>query len=369
MKKRVLEIVYGKVTNKPSGGLEVYASRLSSLIKENGYQVVFLNSMPEKYLEASDNVISYPSFEKSRLLNKLVYNCQIFLRRNDLARKFEIVHINGDNGSFIAGNRKTKTILTIHGSSWQHLLAILRSRALRVCDFPKIIGLAFSGFLELYAFRKADKVVCVSKYSLDFLNNFVNRQDAIIIPPSIDEPTPLNKVSKNTFEFEKYKLKVLWIGGDPIKKGLGISIQSIGEIPEASLTIVGDIQKPRNLPKNCYFLGRVDNVTLLKIYSSVDIIILPSMYEGFPTVLLEAMSYGVVPMTYNRPPFTEILSYENSYLVSNNSYIGFKDTVNSVIKSETQNLKGKSEKCSIKAKEFYNGMQFERYIKLIFELI
>jgi len=40
----------------------------------------------------------------------------------------------------------------------------------------------------------------------------------------------------------------------------------------------------------------------------------PSNYEGFPTVIVKATSFGVVPLAYSRGPFTEVVNNRNGFL-------------------------------------------------------
>lgn len=53
----------------------------------------------------------------------------------------------------------------------------------------------------------------------------------------------------------------------------------------------------KNNIQNFYFTGRVDNIQ--EYYNKAKIIIIPSIVEGWPMVLTEAMSYGCVPCVYN----------------------------------------------------------------------
>lgn len=75
------------------------------------------------------------------------------------------------------------------------------------------------------------------------------------------------------------------------------------EIPDWELVIVGDGEERENLEKmsgrlqleRIVFHGYVNPVPF---YESADILCLTSTYEGFPMVLSEAQSYGVVPVSF-----------------------------------------------------------------------
>ena len=69
------------------------------------------------------------------------------------------------------------------------------------------------------------------------------------------------------------------------------------------LTIVGDGVEKRNLVEKVIQL-KLNNVLFegfqspLEYYKHASLLILTSEYEGFPLVLAEAMSFGVIPVVY-----------------------------------------------------------------------
>ena len=74
--------------------------------------------------------------------------------------------------------------------------------------------------------------------------------------------------------------------------------------PDWKLTIVGDGDDREDLEKriHAYGLKRVEItgfVNPIKYYQRASILLLTSEYEGFGLVVVEAMSYGVVPVVYN----------------------------------------------------------------------
>ena len=110
---------------------------------------------------------------------------------------------------------------------------------------------------------------------------------------------PTNKNEK----LEKY---VLYTGVLRARKGLfdlikcAIIVSKI--IPDAKFVICGtgpllqklkEQVKSAGLEQKVVFLGRVDRKKLIKIYQGATIYVVSSIYEGLPTVLLEAMACGL----------------------------------------------------------------------------
>ncbi len=68
--------------------------------------------------------------------------------------------------------------------------------------------------------------------------------------------------------------------------------------------------------KNVQFLGFVPEKTLIEVYSKSSIFVLPSYYEGFGIVLIEAMSAGLPLVSVRTGGATEVIEEgKNGYLV------------------------------------------------------
>ncbi|PQA89001.1 glycosyltransferase [Hyphococcus luteus] len=85
------------------------------------------------------------------------------------------------------------------------------------------------------------------------------------------------------------------------RKGHGIVIDALKDLPSATLLIVGEGPERKMLEararlagvaERVRFLGQADHDDLRRIYSAADILVLASSREGWPNVLLEAMACG-----------------------------------------------------------------------------
>lgn len=66
------------------------------------------------------------------------------------------------------------------------------------------------------------------------------------------------------------------------------------------------------------FLGEIkDKAVLNQLYKELNIVLLPSIYEGFPLVIMEAMSHGVIPISSHLDGISEhITNGENGILIN-----------------------------------------------------
>ena len=106
----------------------------------------------------------------------------------------------------------------------------------------------------------------------------------------------------------KNSIKILFVGRLTHEKGINYAIEAIGELLEnnisCELTICGSgpeekslqmMAKDLNLDININFIGNITSRRQIEaIYKSHDIFILPSISEGTPKVILEAMGYGLI---------------------------------------------------------------------------
>lgn len=91
------------------------------------------------------------------------------------------------------------------------------------------------------------------------------------------------------------------------------------KFPNAKFNIIGkdfldgklqNIVLEKKLSKNVHFLGFVDDIEFF--YREADLFILPSLFEGVPTVLLEAMSRKVPALAFDAGGISEIYKYSET---------------------------------------------------------
>ena len=357
----ILEVVYKDPKGEESGGIERYASNIKNVLDSKKFNIIFAFAYTHgnRINTKNEICIKIPNIP---LFKKLIFNIKLYTYLKKISWK-GVVHINGDNGVFCTKLKGVRTVFTLHGSSLQYAIVLLKTKPIKFLD---ILGNILSGLMELYAYINADKIIGVSEYCLDFMQKFKSR-DYIVIPPgirkipfSIDRDKCLSDLKLN-----KKILFCIFVGGSGKRKGLDIAISTIGRIKAngVRLLIVGPRKKPI-INNKCIFLGRVTNSILEKLYSVSDILFFPSNYEGFPTVIPEAMAYGVVPLVYDKKPFNELINHDNSYLVKNKE--GFSKMLSKIVENRKELLK-KKRACKSKAQNFLIDKLFIRYSKIFEE--
>jgi len=126
---------------------------------------------------------------------------------------------------------------------------------------------------------------------------------------------------------------IIFVGGLKSIKGVAYLIEAFKTIsqtfPKARLLLVGDGQERHNLEElvkkhslqeKVHFLGQIENANIPKYMSLADIFVLPSLFEMFGVVNLEAMASGlpiVATRVYGVPEVVE--DGQNGFLVDSKS--------------------------------------------------
>ena len=99
---------------------------------------------------------------------------------------------------------------------------------------------------------------------------------------------PMDDVAKFSNE-----LTIGYVGRINKEKGSELLEKIIKTNPDIHFRIAGRIQTEIDLPKNATFMGRINHKDMPEFYNRCDAIILTSLTEGFPRVILEAYACGI----------------------------------------------------------------------------
>jgi glycosyltransferase involved in cell wall biosynthesis len=97
---------------------------------------------------------------------------------------------------------------------------------------------------------------------------------------------------------------VLMVGRITPSKNVIRAIETLAEVPEAILSLVGHMDpvfepllqqavSERGLQKRVRYLGQVEQRVLASLYRSADALLLPSLHEGFSVPTVEALAFDV----------------------------------------------------------------------------
>ena len=117
------------------------------------------------------------------------------------------------------------------------------------------------------------------------------------------------------------------------------SLEIAGPGDDEALTFLQNLCQEYGISESVNFIGKVDNIQ--NLYQTSSIFALPSRIEGFPMVLLEAMSQGCSCVSFDiKGAIYEILKDgEDGFIVPDGDMDLFTQKLEQLISNENQRLK------------------------------
>lgn len=207
--------------------------------------------------------------------------------------KTGIFHVTGHVHYAVLALPKNKTILTIHDLSFLHNTGGIKRFVLKKL------------FLD-WPIKKLDLVTAISEKTKKEIIAYTHcaPNKIVVIPnPVSDAIQTLPK------EFIHEEPSLLFIGTKANKnlvrcvealKGLPVCLHIIGRLSPENIVLLND--------KNIKYTNRVDITTeeLIAAYQTCDIVLFPSLYEGFGLPILEAFKAGRPVITSNIEPMKSL---------------------------------------------------------------
>lgn len=190
-------------------------------------------------------------------------------------------------------------------------------------------------------YNNANAIVCQSNYAKEYaLKNYKIKKCAVI-------PNPITED-----QYEKYdenlakENKIITVGRLVEQKNQKMLINAFNEIknqcPEYKLYIYGEGYLKNDLSKmikklnlqNRVFLAGVEK-DVIKHNRNATLFVLPSNFEGYPNVLIEAMANGILSIATDFPNVTDIIDDKiNGFIVERNNEIQLSSLLLEILKNK-----------------------------------
>ena len=293
-------------------GVDVYTrsqdEHIPHVVHDLGYgnRVIHIPAGPEKPLNKSDLAGYIPDFVE-----------QIREFSNHQSLTYDLIHSHYWM-SGIAGN-DLKAAWNIPMVHMFHTLGLMKNRIARMGEYEgdyRIKG-------EREVLRHADKIIASTQAELAQLQWLyeVKTDNVVIIPPGVDigHFYPISKEDAREYiQVDLCPRMLLFVGRIEPLKGIDTLIKAIALIKETGvlsryevcLAVIGGdasmsdenisqemsrlhkIRDAYGLEDVVTFLGKRSQDTLPYYYSAADVVVVPSHYESFGMVALEAMACG-----------------------------------------------------------------------------
>lgn len=182
------------------------------------------------------------------------------------------------------------------------LLAIERGEKFTVAQ--KIIENPLHELSDWLAVRVADKCITVSESNKqDFIECYKAEESKIIV---VESAVPTNIFYDLPNKQLSFNSEIIGVGSITRRKGIHLLIESLKYLPskyilrwvgsssdEEYRNELADLAKNLDVSNRVIFEGYVPNMDMPPYFRNALLFVLPSTYEGFPKVVLEALACGV----------------------------------------------------------------------------
>ncbi len=197
-----------------------------------------------------------------------------------------------------------------------------------------IIENIFDKIITKYIYEKLKRIICVSNSLKNrFLKFKINKKKIIVIPNGVDtseftRQTHSQFLDRYLNDKKDYK-RVVFVGRLDKQKGVEYLIRAIPKVikkyKEVHFFILGNgnleielknLVRELNIKLYVTFINFIPLKKMPEFYSSADIFCLPSIHEGFPLSIAEALSIGLIIVSSAVEGIPEaIIENENGFLV------------------------------------------------------
>ena len=241
---------------------------------------------------------------------------------------------------------------------------------------------------EAWLTYEAWKVICCSEYMVTHVKwAFGLPSDKLTMIPNGVNTNIYKQVEKNDLELFRGKFAlpkeklVVFVGRLVYEKGAQVLINAIPKILEktdAKFIIVGsgymkdqlmNIVKSMRLEQKVLFTGFIDEVTLTKLQVCADVSVVPSLFEPFGIVALEAMAAKSPVVVSDTGGLSEIVEHEVTgvKVYPNNPESLAWGVTNLLLNQKYRNRI--AENAYVKVLEKYNWNKIARQTKGIYETV
>ena len=198
-------------------------------------------------------------------------------------------------------------VLTYHSPNYEHSKWSAPARwLLRQC--------------EKIALRFSNRVIFVNRHQMEKCGAL---DKSVFIPNGID---PVTRSNSTTF-LEQHGIHageyLLAVGRLTPEKGFEYLVEAANRLPQVTQVVIAgasdhdsayrDLLERLDTNKKVIFTGFTTGEDLRQLYSHARALVLPSVNEGFPMVLLEAMAYGLPILCSDIPGTRQVALPEQGY--------------------------------------------------------
>ena len=330
----MIKILYIILNGPEYGGSEKHVVDIINNLPNN-YDVSLIMSKNNKMI----NYINRTKCKKVYQIDRNKISAILQIKKIIINERPNIVHSHAARGNLYARIAAKKFVL----SNKLKLICTAHGWVLPYLKFRKIKEKLF-----MYGKNLDYMTLAVSKFSMEeMINHGFDRKKMKYIYNGIN----VNYYNKKA-KIKKNVSTLSYIGRFTNQKGIDYLLEALLYFKESNLTFnfygkgekeetIKNFIKENNL-NNVFINGFIESNKVIDVLSKTDVLLLPSIDEGFPYILVEAVSAGVPCIASNVGGVSEIINNNNGRLIKSKNVNQIVEAINSLDES---NIKLYSKQC------------------------
>lgn len=296
-----------------SFSMDVYADALAAALKVVRPSWEILQLMPESFHQNPSSLLNGLRHYHER------YWCYPNRLKSQSVDLFHIIDHSDGHLAYWLKQLDQPTVVTCHD-----LINLVRPETFKDKSRLPIVSLTAWKW-SVRGIEKADRVLTVSKHTArDVLNHLNVQSSQITVTPNAVSPLfeVLGQPDVQNFRaaqgISSDVFCILNVGSNNMRKNVISILKALVPLKDRSISICfwkagtdfdrtqKDFINEHNLQSYVTYVGKPNESTLVQFYNAADVLVAPSLYEGFGMTVLESMACGTPVITSNVTSLPEV---------------------------------------------------------------
>ena len=298
------------------GGMQRHSKLLvEALVKYKDLEITVFHPHSQKVFDTYSN-LKEVSVEEIDVNKNYLKECKAYSKRiyqQLINNNFDVIYSQGLSVWYKAKVFKDKLIVNPHGLEPYQAIGIKE----------KLVSIAFKKVFNSI-FKEAKYVVSLGGKLTEILTKYTAKHKIVLLPNATNLPIHLDDNRNNT-----QILQFLFVSRFAKNKGIHILMDVINQLNAKGysknfffhLAGKGPLFKKYSTQyaySNVKYWGFISDEDLKQLYQTVDVFVFPTLFEGMPTVVLEAMSYQLPVIVTDVGATAELVDESNGFLIERN---------------------------------------------------
>ncbi len=326
-----MKIAFLKSDLTKSGGLEKYCFALARECMKRGHDIVILTTQS---IEKAPYIIELGKKLPISCVHLLYFDllCRKWLKKNRVDAVFGFDRNfcpqdfyragNGVHAAYLDERKKTSSLFKKISFSLNPLHHLILAMEKSTFESSKLRSLFTNSYMvKEEVLRYYPKV---AKEKIAVIHNGVE-WSKLHVP--FEESLGGREKFCKTLNLDPSRYQFLFIGHEYTRKGLHLLLQAASNLPKDAfeLSVVGkerhmkqfeELSRKLNLQQNVHFFGPQKSTTIF--YQAADCMVIPSLYDPFANVTMEALAMGLYVISSAKNGGSEVIHSEDEGMIFHN---------------------------------------------------